>query len=118
MPYLRKSLTRDPFLRHLSDSPHLLSFMEANFNGENKAVRERLGELVDESDYELRDWIQSLSIIGHWLDSHSMQMPLDDQVGYVCCAVEAIGAGATFEDLPNIVREMLEKYGCDRAVKK
>lgn len=118
MPNLHKSLTRDPFLHHLADSPKLLSFVEANFNGQNEVVRERLSELVDESDYDLRQWIKSLSIIGHWLDSHSLTMPLGDQVGYVCCAVEAIGAGAFYEDLPTLVREMLGKYGCERAVKK
>ena len=118
MSTLRKSLTRDPFLRHLADSPKLLAFMEANFNGENQAVRERLGELVDESDYDLHQWVKSLSIIGHWLDSHVLQMPLDDQLGYVCCAVEVVGSGASMQDLPSLVHEMLDLYGCERATKK
>jgi len=109
---------RELFIQHLSDSPQLIAFAEANLIGCNESVLERLGQLVDESDYELRQWVQSLSILGHWLESHSLQMAMDDQIGYVSCSVEALGSGTIYQDLPTIIQEMLDKYGCDLAVKK
>ena len=40
---------------------------------------------------------------------------MGEQIGYVCCAVEAAGAGASLTHLPSLVAEMLEAYGCERA---
>ena len=53
-----------------------------------------------------------------WLDARSLQLPIEDQLGYICCAGESAGAGANLTHLPPLVADMLEAYGCERAVKK
>ena len=91
--------------------------MEANFSGQNAAYLELLSERVDESAYDLRSWVKSLSIMGHWLDARSLILSMEDQLAYVCCAAEA-GAASSCEQLPSLVGELLDQYGCEQARKK
>ena len=96
----------------------MLAFFEAHFGGEANSDREQLFEMVDESEFSLRDWVESLLIVGHWLDSHTLKMPLSDQLGYVSCSVDAVGSSGPYTELPVIVRQMLDAYGCERADEK
>ncbi|MGJ8652305.1 MAG: hypothetical protein ACSHX8_03440 [Opitutaceae bacterium] len=106
------------FLEQFADSPANLAFVEAHFRDAEQAVCDALLECVDESPYSLRDWIEALRKVGHWLDARSLAMELGDQIGYVSCATDSAGAGANLTHLPSLVEEMLEAYGCERAVKK
>ena len=106
----------DIFNEQFADSPQLVVFLEAHFNGiENNSVRRQLLEAVDVGEFSLQQWVESLSIVHSWLDARGLELAMAEQIGYVCCAGEAAGAGASLTHLPSLVAEMLEAYGCERA---
>ena len=106
----------DIFNEQFADSPQLVTFLESHFEGiENTLARRQLLEAADESEFSLHQWVESLSIVKTWLDVRGLVLAMGDQIGYVCCAGEAAGAGASLTHLPSLVAEMLEAYGCERA---
>ena len=106
----------DIFNEQFADSPQLVTFLESHFEGiENTLARRQLLEAADESEFSLHQWVESLSIVKTWLDVRGLVLAMGDQIGYVCCAGEAAGAGASLTHLPSLVGEMLEAYGCERA---
>lgn len=106
----------DIFNEQFADSPQLVTFLESHFDGnENTLARRQLLEAADESEFSLHQWVESLSIVKTWLDVRGLVLAMGDQIGYVCCAGEAAGAGASLTHLPSLVAEMLEAYGCERA---
>ena len=108
----------DIFNEQFADSPKLVVFLEAYFAGvENTEARHQLLEATDESEFSLHQWVDSLSIVIAWLDSRGLELAMKEQIGYVCCAGEAAGAGANLTHLPSLVAEMLETYGCERATR-
>ena len=109
----------EQFKAQFADSTKLLSFLEANFAGiDNTLACEQLLEAVDESPFSLRQWVESLRTVRAWLDARGLEMKSADEIGYVCCAGAAAGSGANLESLAVLVAEMLEAYGCERAVEK
>ncbi len=115
---LINKLGHESFFNAFADSPANLAFVEAQFKDADPALCDAFLESVDESAFSLSEWIDALRCLGHWLDAHGLAMELSDQVGYVCCASTAVDAGANLTHLPSLVSEMLEAYGCERAVKK
>ena len=106
----------DIFSEQFADSPQLVAFLEAQFAGiENTSARRQLLEAADESEFPLHQWVESLSIAQAWLDARGLELAMGEQIGYVCCAGEAAGAGASLTHLPSLVAEMLETYGFERA---
>ena len=106
----------DIFNEQFADSPQLVAFLESHFDGiENTLARRQLLEAVDESEFSLHQWVESLSIVKTWLDVRGLVLAMEDQIGYVCCVGEAAGAGASLTHLPSLVDGMLEAYGCERA---
>ena len=104
------------FNEQFADSPKLVAFLEAYFVGkENTLARLQLLEAADESEFSLHQWVKSLSIIQAWLDVRGLELAMGEQIGYVSCACEAAGAGASLTHLPSLVAEMLEAYGLERA---
>ena len=108
----------DIFNEQFADSPKLVALLEAYFAGvENAEVWHQLLEATDESEFSLHQWVDSLSIVIAWLESRGLELAMKEQIGYVCCAGEAAGAGANLTHLPSLVTEMLETYGCERATR-
>ena len=108
----------DIFNEQFADSPKLVALLEAYFAGvENAEVWHQLLEATDESEFSLHQWVDSLSIVIAWLDSRGLELAMKEQIGYICCAGEAAGAGANLTHLPSLVTEMLETYGCERATR-
>ena len=108
----------DIFNEQFADSPKLVALLEAYFAGvENAEVWHQLLEATDKSEFSLHQWVDSLSIVIAWLDSRGLELAMKEQIGYVCCAGEAAGAGANLTHLPSLVTEMLETYGCERATR-
>ena len=111
-----ESIGADIFSEQFGDSPQLVAFLEAHFAGiENAPAMRQLLEAADESEFSLHQWVESLSIAQAWLDARGLELAIGEQIGYVCCAGEAAGAGASLTHLPSLVAEMLETYGCERA---
>ena len=108
----------DIFNQQFADSPKLVVLLEAYFAGvENTEARHQLLEATDESEFSLHQWVDSLSVVIAWLDSRGLELAMEEQIGYICCAGEAAGAGANLTHLPSLVAEMLETYGCERATR-
>lgn len=104
------------FAEQFADSPHLMSFIEANFGtAEQAAIRQDLLDSADASDFSLRQWVESLRTLRSWLDARGLAMSAEDEIGYVHCASEAAGQGSNLTYLPALVSDMLETYGCERA---
>ena len=100
-----------------ADSPSVLAYLDAHFKGAEDLQRALLEE-VDESDFSLRDWIEALLVLNQWLEERSLNLPFNDNIGYVSCAGASAGAGAHLSHLPSLVADLLEQYGCERAVEK
>lgn len=114
-----ETLGTEIFRNQLADSPKLLAYLEANFSGTGNALlRRQLLGAVDESTFSLRQWVESLRVVQSWLDTRGLELPIKDQIGYVHCAGESVGSGANLSHLPSLVADMLEAYGCERAVNK
>ena len=108
----------DIFNQQFGDSPKLVVLLEAYFAGvENTEARHQLLEATDESEFSLHQWVDSLSVVIAWLDSRGLELAMEEQIGYICCAGEAAGACANLTLLPSLVAEMLETYGCERATR-
>ena len=63
---------------------------------------------VDDSDYPLGAWFQSLEAFYAWLGSRNRTAAFDDAVDYIGCCAAADNTG---HPLPDLVRMMLEEYG-------
>jgi hypothetical protein len=107
-------LFRDQF----ADSPSTLAWVEANFSDADSDLVQKLLDEVDESDYSLRQWIDALVVLGHWMDARALTARLEDQIGYVGCACAAAGASANLTPLSGLVADMLESYGFECAEKR
>ena len=101
-------MSLQPIWAPLTHSPKLLALADAQFGTGCDVQRDRLLAHVDESPFSLLDWMESLKLLGHWLDAHGRTMPVEDQLGYVSCAAEAAGPNVDLAYLPALVSEMLE----------
>jgi hypothetical protein len=113
MPEFKTSKCWEQF----ADTPSVLAYLEAHFTGADD-LQLALLEEVDESDFSLCDWMEALLVLNQWLEERSLKLPISDNVGYVSCAVASAGTGANLSHLPSLVADLLEQYGCERAVKK
>lgn len=105
-------------LNELSASPELVAYVEANFQAGDADLIEHLLAEADEKPFSLHHWVEALRVLDHWLDGRGLELPAAEKIGYVSCAAEAATAGAALTHLPLHVEEMLEDYGCERAVEK
>mgnify|MGYP001088383180 CR=1 FL=1 len=104
--------------QQLKNSPELQIFVSAHFVGEGGAAAlQTLMESADESPFSIQDWLRAVRILSVWLDTRALRLPTIDEVGYVTCAADSAGPSAQLSDLPSLVAEMLEAYGCERAEK-
>lgn len=105
------------FWVQFADSPCVLSYLEAHFKGADDLQRALLEE-ADEGVFSLHQWVEALIVLSQWLEVHGLHLSIEDHIGYVSCAVASAGAGANLTHLPSLVEDLLEQYGCERAVKK
>lgn len=105
------------FWAQFADSPCLLAYLEAHFEGVD-ALQRVLLEEADNSDFSLHQWVESLVVLSQWLEVHGFSLSIEDHIGYVSCSVASAGPGANLSHLPSLVHDFLEQYGCERAVKK
>lgn len=113
---LMKEIGSENFLKQFADSPARLAWLEACLP-DRGSVRALL-DVVDESAYSLRQWVDAFMVVGQWLHARGLRASFQDQLGYVSCACEAAGAGANLTTLTAIVSEMLDEHGFECAVKE
>jgi len=109
----------EAFREQFADSPSVLAWLEANFaQGANQELILPLLGDVDESAYSLREWIDAFLVMAEWLDKNGLTASLEDQIGFLCCASGAAGSSANLTALPELVIDLLDSYGFERAVRK
>ncbi len=115
MVWVLKYMDFNEFKLRFGDSPTSIAYVDATFGEADDDLRAEFLETIDESDFPPRQWVESLRIIGEWLDARGLGFSLRDRIGYIGCAAESAGAGSNLEHLPSLVHEMLERHGCERA---
>jgi hypothetical protein len=98
----------------LADHPVLLEQVKSD----DSAFKERLFQEVDESNFSLADWLDSLSVLYQWLDQNGLNLSCQDGLGYISCAAKSVGSSSTLIHLSSLVHDFLDQYGCELAVKK
>lgn len=98
----------------LADHPVLLE----QVGRDDSAFQKRLFQEVDESNFSLADWLDSLSVLYKWLDQNELNLSCQDGLGYISCAAKSVGSDAILSHLPSLVHDFLDQYGCELAVKK
>ncbi|MFT4901248.1 MAG: hypothetical protein ACI81V_000517 [Lentimonas sp.] len=102
----------------LATHPEARLYWETHWQGAEPALLRALVTEVDESPFGFKDWVEGLSVLANWLDARGLELACEDQIGYVTCSAAAVGSGGNLSDLPTLVADFLEQYGCDLAVKK
>lgn len=108
----------DQFRKSFLGTPELLAYLDANFSDDDTGALNELLESIDESNFSAHAWTEALIVFERWLRKESLDLPITDQIAYICCSVESVKAGGNLEHLPAVVMEMLEQYGCANAVKR
>ena len=98
----------------LADCPVFLDYLKE----QEPAFGQNLLREVDESNFSLNDWVESLTVLNRWLDTKGLTLSSANCLGYVSCAAESVGDHSSLNHLPSIVSEFLEQYGCELAVAK
>ncbi|MCJ8278175.1 MAG: hypothetical protein HRT44_07160 [Bdellovibrionales bacterium] len=76
-----------------------------------------INETVDQSNYDLVQWLKALCHFQHWLNQSQSQAPLPEMIRYLSCAEQAPdnkNLGFALEDL---LKVMLCEYGFHAAKK-
>ena len=105
------------FWVQFADSPCVLPYLEAHFKGAD-ALQHALLEEADDSAFSLHQWVEALIVLSQWLEVHGFDLSIEDHIGYVSCATVAAGSAVHLTHLPGLVEDLLERHGCERAVKK
>ena len=98
----------------LADHPALMK----HFMSDDANLRKILFQEVDESDFSLTDWVDSLAMLYRWLDQKGLVLSPRDSIGYISCAAKSVENSSSLSHLPSLVHDFLEQYGCELAVKK
>lgn len=72
---------------------------------------------VDESNFSLEDWLESLDFLRSWLLSQRLELGLIDSIEYLHCASKIAPNGQSLSALASLTEEFLKLYGCERATK-
>ena len=92
--------------------------LQKQIENSDLAWQKALFEKVDESDFSLVDWVDSLNALYHWLERGGLTLTLQDGLGYVSCAAKSVGSSSTLNHLPSLVHDFLDQYGCELAVNR
>jgi len=75
-------------------------------------------DFVDDSPYTANDWITALQIIDRHLASEQKKLDLKSACGYLACISEDAASAAFIVPLEEIVQQMIEDHGIERATKR
>lgn len=98
--------------------PSMLTYLSKHFEEENSILQHSLLNAVDESDFSLHEWVESLMLVDRWLENDHLILSIENNIEYVSCAAAAVRGSSTLCHLPSVVNDFLEQYGCELAVKK
>ena len=99
-----------------SSNKEIVMNLACFFNKKDLIFR-RFIDKVNNSNFSLEDWVQSLVFIKSWLLSEELELSLEDSIEYIDCVSKSINNLAHLESLLNKTKEFLLQYGCEKAVK-
>lgn len=70
---------------------------------------------VDQSPFNLKDWIQAVNLFGSWLKVNGAKdLLFERQLEYIGCCEEFCKMNPALTSLPEILKQMLDQHGIDR----
>ena len=105
-------------LEQFREFPSILMYLNKHFKDENAFLQNTLLNAVDESEFSLHEWVESLLVMDQWLEHNNLILSTNNSIEYVSCAAAAVGKTPTLCHLPTVVNDFLEQYGCEQALKK
>jgi len=97
----------EEFLRPLF---HYLSLAYKS-NPNHKESGSLLFDFVDDSEYELSQWIEAISIFHHWLEDNSRSTTFQKMLGYISCCTQSPENKMIKYQLRDILDDMLKTHG-------
>ena len=104
-------------LEQFREFPSLLKYLNKHFDNGDEVLQKTLLNSVDESEFSLHEWVESLLLIDQWLEQNNLILSTRNSIEYISCAAAA-GKSPGLCHLPSVVSDFLEQYGCELAVKK
>jgi len=98
-----------------ASEPKRLERLAGRFHEAGPQAAERFLEHVDESSYGFVAWVEGLEFFERWLERRGLDLPLPEQIEYLECCAASAPATPQLSPLPELVREMLDTYGCESA---
>ncbi|MBC2594361.1 hypothetical protein H5P28_08835 [Ruficoccus amylovorans] len=71
----------------------------------------RLAEQVNDSPYDLGEWVEALEYFYDWLEQNQRTGAFSTMLGYLGCSVESLPSLAEKPPLRDLVSDMLDEYG-------
>lgn len=68
-------------------------------------------QAIDQSDYDLTEWIDALHHFQNWLRAHRLKAELSAMIGYLSCCSKAAENAPIHLSLCGILDDMLETHG-------
>ena len=75
-------------------------------------------EHVDRSPYGLKDWVEALKEMQNWLNRKGKDAPFQVRIGYLDCCAMTPDSNPSHRSLAQLMIEMLDEHGFERAVDK
>lgn len=104
----KASLSPDAYLR-------AISLLENVGNGDGDEGFQQFATYVDESPYDLQNWLEAVEEFHRWLERNGKKTESQNIIGYISCSAEALKGHPVKPGLADVLKEMLESYGCDAA---
>ncbi len=114
-------LSEAEFARLVEECPkyHLVDLMEAmaayaRQHPNTPDVYQMLAAKVDDSPFDLRQWLEAIATVEGWLDDLRLRANFDDILGYLeCCCM--MSSRSPSLPLKEIAQDMLTEHGFDRS---
>lgn len=70
-----------------------------------------LAEQVNDSPYDLGEWVEALEYFYDWLEQHQRRGAFQTMLGFLGCSVESLPSLAEKPPLKDLAADMLDEYG-------
>ena len=70
-----------------------------------------LAEQVNDSPYDLGEWVEALDYFYDWLEQHQRHGAFQTILGFLGCSVESLPSLAEKPPLKDLAADMLDEYG-------
>jgi len=80
---------------------------------ENTPPFEQLANCIDDTRYNLRDWLNAMDTFHQWILANKRSSSFRGMLGYIHCCAEMGSNQSIPPELPGLISSMLKQYGLD-----